>query len=87
LSEAVNLRFEEDFKKEEEKFLNMQNTSLFILDKKRIEIPAVISSTDRIMTLGLFNTDFRQPFMFHQKIHNFSSKPDDQYCFLKNISL
>ena len=33
------------------------------------------------------NTDFRQPFMFHQKIHNFSSKPDDQYCFLKNVSL
>ena len=33
------------------------------------------------------NTDFRQPFMFHQKIHNFLSKPDDQYCFLKNISL
>jgi hypothetical protein len=37
--------------------------------------------------LKLLNTDFRQPFMFHQKIHNFLSKPDDQYCFLKNISL
>ena len=35
----------------------------------------------------LLNTDFRQPFMFHQKIHNFSSKSDDQYCFLKNVSL
>ena len=38
-------------------------------------------------TMYAFNTDFRQPFMFHQKIHNFLSKPDDQYCFLKNISL
>ncbi len=34
-----------------------------------------------------FNTDFRQPFMFHQKIHNFASKPDDQYCFFKKTCL
>jgi len=39
-----------------------------------------------ILIQTVFNTDFRQPFMFHQKIHNFLSKPDDQYCFLKNIS-
>jgi len=55
LSEAVYLRFDEDFKKEVEKFLNMKNTALFILDKKGIEIPAAISSTDIIMILGLFN--------------------------------
>ena len=40
-----------------------------------------------ILIQTVFNTDFRQPFMFHQKIHNFLSKPDDQYYFLKNISL
>ena len=54
LSEAVYLRFEEDFKKEGEKFLNMDNTDLFILDKKGMDIPAAIISTDRIMILGLF---------------------------------
>ena len=59
LSEAVYLRLEEDFKKEGKEFLKMENTSLFILDKKRIEIPAVIASTDRIMTLGLFNENGR----------------------------
>jgi hypothetical protein len=37
---------------------------------------------DKIKKVRL-NTDFRQPFMFHQKIHNFASKPDDQYCFFK----
>lgn len=55
LSEAVYLRWEEDFKKETEEFLSMDNTNFFIQDKKGIEIPAVISATDRIMILGLFN--------------------------------
>jgi predicted transcriptional regulator len=55
LSEAVYSRFEEDFKNEGEEFLNMYNTSLFIMDQKGIEIPAAIASTDRIMILGLFN--------------------------------
>jgi hypothetical protein len=30
-----------------------------------------------------FNTDFRQPFMFHQKIHSSCIKTYDQYCFFK----
>ena len=55
LSEAVYSRFEEDFKKEGEKFLYMDNSSLFILDQKGVEIPAAIASTDKIMILGLFN--------------------------------
>ncbi len=55
LSEAVYLRWEEDFKKETEEFLTIENTSFFIQDKKGIEVPAVISATDRIMILGLFN--------------------------------
>lgn len=59
LSEAVYLRFEEDFRKECEEFLKMKNTSLLILEKKDIEIPALIASTDRIMTLGLFNESNR----------------------------
>jgi predicted transcriptional regulator len=59
LSEAVYLRFEEDFKNEGDGFLNMDNTDLFILDKKGIEIPAALASTDRIMILGLFNENGR----------------------------
>jgi predicted transcriptional regulator len=54
LSEAVYLRFEEYFKNEGDEFLNMENTGLFIPDKKGIETPAAFSSTDRIMILGLF---------------------------------
>lgn len=59
LSEAVYLRFEEDFKNEGQSFLNMDNTDLFILDNKGMEIPAAIASTDRIMILGLFNESGR----------------------------
>jgi predicted transcriptional regulator len=59
LSEAVYLRFEEDYKNEGESFLNLDNTDLFILDKKGIEIPAALASTDRIMILGLFNESGR----------------------------
>jgi predicted transcriptional regulator len=59
LSEAVYLRFEEDFKKEGESFLNLDNTDLFILDNKGMEIPAAIASTDRAMILGLFNENGR----------------------------
>ena len=59
LSEAVYLRFEEDFKKEGDGFLNMANTELFVLDNKGMEIPAAIASTDRIMILGLFNENGR----------------------------
>jgi predicted transcriptional regulator len=55
LSEAIYLRFEEDFKMEGNEFLNMENTSIFIQDKIGIEIPAIISATDRVMILGLFN--------------------------------
>jgi predicted transcriptional regulator len=54
LSESVYLRFEEDFIKEGDMFLNMDNTYLFILDNKGMEIPAAIISTDKIMILGLF---------------------------------
>jgi len=59
LSEAVYLRFEEDFRKEGEEFLKMGNARLFILEKKEIEIPALITSTNRIMILGLFNESGR----------------------------
>lgn len=59
MSEAVYLRLVDDFRKEGKEFLQMENASLFILDNKRIEIPAVIASTDRIMTLGLFNENDR----------------------------
>jgi predicted transcriptional regulator len=54
MSEAVYLRFEEDFKKEGDMFLNMDNTDLFILDINGMEIPAAIISTDKVMILGLF---------------------------------
>lgn len=59
LSEAVYLRFEEDYKNEGENFLNMDNSDIFILDNKGMEIPAAIASTDRIMILGLFNESGR----------------------------
>jgi len=59
LSESVYLRLAEDFKKEGEEFLKMENTSLFILDKKEVEIPAVVASSDKIMLMGLFNESGR----------------------------
>jgi predicted transcriptional regulator len=59
LSESVYLRIAEDFKKEGEEFLRMKNTYLFILDKKEVEIPAVIASSDKIMLMGLFNESGR----------------------------
>ena len=55
LSEAVYLRFVEDFEEEEKEFLKMENSSLYILEKKGMETPALIAAADRIMTLGLFN--------------------------------
>lgn len=59
LSEAVYLRLIEDFKKEGKEFLKMENTSLYILEKKGVEIPALIAATNRIMVLGLFNENGR----------------------------
>jgi predicted transcriptional regulator len=59
LSEAVYSRFHEDFRTEGEEFLKMENTKLFILEKKGIEIPAVVASTDKVMVLGLFNENGR----------------------------
>jgi predicted transcriptional regulator len=59
LSEAVYFRLRDDFKKEGEEFIKMENTKLFILDSKAMEIPALIGSTDKMMILGLFNESGR----------------------------
>lgn len=59
LSEAVYLRLIEDFKGEGKEFLKMENASLYILEKKGVEIPALIAATNRIMVLGLFNDSGR----------------------------
>ncbi|KKG14855.1 ArsR family transcriptional regulator [Methanosarcina sp. 2.H.T.1A.6] len=59
LNESVYLRLAEDFKKEGEELLRMKNTSLFIMDKTEVEIPAIVASSDKIMVLGLFNESGR----------------------------
>lgn len=59
LSEAVYLRLVEDFKEEGKEFLKMENSSLYILEKKEIEIPALIAVSNGIMTIGLFNENGR----------------------------
>ncbi len=59
LSESVYSRLAEDFKKEGAEFLRMKNTGLFILDKKEVEPPAAVVSSDKIMILGLFNESGR----------------------------
>jgi len=59
LSESVYSRITEDFKKEGAEYLRMKNTSLFILDKNEVEIPAVVVSSDKIMLMGLFNESGR----------------------------
>ncbi len=59
LNETVYLRLREDFKKEGEEFLKMGNTSLLIFNRKGVEIPALIASTDRMVTLGLFSESGR----------------------------
>ncbi|AKB16994.1 MULTISPECIES: winged helix-turn-helix domain-containing protein [unclassified Methanosarcina] len=59
LSESVYSRLAEDFKKEGAEYLRMENTNLFILDKKEVEIPAVVVSSDKIMLMGLFNESGR----------------------------
>jgi predicted transcriptional regulator len=71
LSEAVYLRFEGDFKKEVDNFLKMKNTSLFILEKKGMEIPAIITSTDKVMMLGLFSEHRK---FDHQYVASFDMK-------------
>ena len=59
LSESVYASLEEDFKKEEKELLKMENTGLFNLDEKEVEIPAVVVSSDKIMLMGLFNESGR----------------------------
>lgn len=59
MSESVYLRLAEDFKEEVEEFLKIKNTNVFVLDKKEVEIPAVVVSSDKIMLLGLFNESGR----------------------------
>jgi predicted transcriptional regulator len=55
LSEAVYLRLVEDFKEEGKEFLKMESSSLYILEKNKVEIPALVATANGIMTLGLFN--------------------------------
>jgi len=59
LSEAVYLRLVEDFKEDGKEFLKTENSSLYILEKKEIEIPALIATSNEIMTMGLFNESGR----------------------------
>lgn len=59
LSEAVYLRLVEDFREEGKEFLKMENSSLYILEKKEVETPALIATANGIMTLGLFNESGR----------------------------
>lgn len=59
LSEAVYSRLVEDFKEEGKEFLRMENASLYILERKGVEIPALITAANRIMILGLFNESGR----------------------------
>lgn len=58
-SEPVYLRLVEDFKEEGKEFLRMENASLYILEKKGVEIPSLIATANGIMTLGLFNESGR----------------------------
>ncbi|WP_292391443.1 helix-turn-helix transcriptional regulator [Methanosarcina sp. UBA5] len=58
LSEAVYLRLVEDFKEKGKEFLKMENSSLYILEKE-VEIPALVATSNRIMSLGLFNESGR----------------------------
>src|SRR5512145_1687287 len=59
LNDSVYSRYVEDFKKEGEEFLKLENSSLFILENKEVEIPALVTSTNKIMILGLFNESGR----------------------------
>ncbi len=59
LNEAVYLRLVEDFREEGKEFLKMENASLYILEEKGVEIPALIAAANRIMVLGLFNESGR----------------------------
>ncbi len=68
LSEAAYLRLVEDFKAEGKEFLKMENSSLYILEKKEIEIPALIAISNGIMTMGLFNENGR---FDHQYVMSF----------------
>lgn len=55
LNESVHSRFEEDFKKEVDGFLETGRARVFISEKNDLDIPAVIAVSDKIMVLGLFN--------------------------------
>jgi len=59
LSEAVYLRLVEDFKEEEKELLDMENSSLYVLEKKEMEIPALVAASNKIISLGLFNENGR----------------------------
>lgn len=59
LSEAVYLRLVEDFKEEEKELLNMENSSLYVLEKKEMETPALVAAANKIISLGLFNESGR----------------------------
>lgn len=87
LSEAVYLRFKEDFKKEGEEYLKVENARLFILEKKDIEIPALITASDRIMILGLFNESGR---FDRQYVISFEQKTikwgEEMFEYYRNVS-
>ncbi len=59
LSEAVYLRLVEDFKEEGKELLDMENSSLYVLEKKGMETPALVAVADKIISLGLFNENGR----------------------------
>src|SRR5665811_619972 len=91
IQQTFDTRSFNGLKKEDRGVLIMIRVYLLIFREMSVHFCSLLlpitCSSDFHHAWKIFNTDFRQPFMFHQKIHNFSSKPDDQYCFLKNISL
>ncbi|WP_230669848.1 winged helix-turn-helix domain-containing protein [Methanosarcina barkeri] len=59
LSEAVYSRLMKNFKEIGNEFLKMKNSSLYIMEKIELEVPALIAISNDIMTIGLFNENGR----------------------------
>lgn len=55
LSGAVYLRLVEDFKEEGKELLNTESSSLYVLEKKGMETPALVAVSNKILSLGFFN--------------------------------
>jgi len=68
-----------------DRYLIDTNILIYFLQGEEVAASFFKNIMDKELCISLINTDFRQPFMFHQKIHHFHTKIHRPITFFQRI--